>query len=54
MNNFVSTSLILFLIAIPSAILWAYARRKINADTENISRILSTRAEELRLEEAIH
>jgi len=46
MNNFVSTALILFLIAIPGVILWNYARRKINADTENISRILSTRAEE--------
>ncbi len=49
LNNFVSTALILFLIAIPGAIIWAYARRKINADVENISRILSTRAEELRL-----
>jgi MFS family permease len=49
LNNFIITALILFLLAIPGMILWAYAKRNINIDVETVKKILSERAEELSI-----
>ena len=47
-NNYVIASLVVMLIGFPGAVLWAYAKRKIDGDIQNIQNILAERAEELK------
>jgi len=49
LNNFLFTALILFLIAIPGAILWVFAKRNIHRDIEKVASILSERGEKLSI-----
>ncbi len=46
-QNYILASLVITFIGIPGAILWIYAKRKINGDIENIENILAKRAIEL-------
>ena len=47
-QNYILASLVITFIGIPGAILWIYAKRKINGDIENIENILAKRAVELK------
>ena len=47
-QNYILASLVITFIGIPGAILWIYAKRKINGDIENIENILAKRAIELK------
>jgi MFS family permease len=47
-QNYILTSLVIAFIGIPGAILWFYAKLKIDKDISNINYILTERVEELR------
>jgi len=47
-QNYILASLVITFIGVPGAILWGYAKRKINEDIENIKLILAKRAIELK------
>lgn len=47
-GNYPFASLVIMLIGIPGAVLWAYAKKKIDYDIDNINKILAERANELK------